>query len=249
MARRRVRETVPAGGSAEAYEAHPTLKSLPEGERPRERLISAGPGALSTAELVAILLGTGLPGEMVTDLARNLLVEFGGLHGLARMSVADLRRRKGLGEAKAAQLKAALELARRLAVEHPDERFQIKSPADVASLLQLEMSALEQEELRVVLLDTKNRVLSVRTVYVGSANATALRVGELFKEAIRQNATAIVVVHNHPSGDPTPSSEDVQMTRTIREAGKLLDVEVLDHVVIGQSRFVSLKESHGGLWR
>ncbi len=248
MARRRVRETTPGDGAAEAYEAHPTLKSLPEGERPRERLIAAGPGALSTAELVAILLGTGLPGEMVTDLARNLLVEFGGLHGLARMSVADLRRRKGLGEAKATQLKAALELARRLSVEHPDERFQIKSPSDVASLLQLEMSTLEQEELRVVLLDTKNRVLSVRRVYVGSANATALRVGELFKEAIRQNATALVVVHNHPSGDPTPSSEDLQMTRAIREAGKLLDVEVLDHVVIGQSRFVSLKESHGAIW-
>jgi DNA repair protein RadC len=114
---------------------------------------------------------------MVTDLARNLLVEFGGLHGLARMSVADLCRRRGLGEAKAAQLKAALELARRLSVEHPEERLQIKSPADVASLVQLEMSALEQEELRVVLLDTRNRVLSIRRVYVGSANATALRVG------------------------------------------------------------------------
>ena len=250
MARARVRETAAgADGPEAAYQARPTLKSLPEGERPRERLIAAGPGALSTAELVAILLGTGLPGEMVTDLARNLLVEFGGLHGLARMSVADLCRRRGLGEAKATQLKAALELARRLSVEHPEERFQIKSPADVASLLQLEMSVLEQEELRVVLLDTKNRVLSVRRVYVGSANATALRIGELFKEAIRQNATALVVVHNHPSGDPTPSSEDVQVTQTIREAGKLLDVEVLDHVVIGQQRFVSLKETHSDLWR
>ena len=245
MAKRssRVREGLSEGnGSVDRYEPRPTLKSLPEGERPRERLVASGPGALSTAELIAILLGTGLPGEMVTDLARNLLVEFGGLLGLARTSVADLCRRKGLGEAKASQLKAALELARRLAAEHPEERFQIRSPADVASLLQLEMGLLEQEELRVILLDTKNRVLGIRQVYVGSANATSLRVGELFKEAIRQNATAVVVVHNHPSGDPTPSSEDVQVTRTIREAGQLLDVEVLDHIVIGQQRFVSLKE-------
>lgn len=178
MARRlgRIRETEPAASATgQGYEARPTLKSLPEGERPRERMIAVGPGALSTAELIAILLGTGLPGEMVTDLARNLLVEFGGLLGLARTSVSDLCRRKGLGEAKATQLKAALELARRLSVEQPEERFQIRSPADVASLLQLEMGALEQEELRVVLLDTKNRVLAIRRVYVGSANATSLR--------------------------------------------------------------------------
>jgi len=219
-----------------------TLKDLPESERPRERLLANGPGGLSPAELLAIILGTGRPGEMVTDLARNLLVEFGGLHGLARAAPAELRRRKGLGEAKTAQLKAALELASRLAAEHPEERLQIRSPRDVFNLLQLEMGALEQEQLRVVLLDTKNRVLAVRIVYIGSANMTAVRVGEVFKDAIRENATALIVVHNHPSGDPAPSPEDIRVTQAMREGGKVLDIEVLDHVVIGQRGFVSLKE-------
>ena len=246
---KRLRESVATSHAADqaergdgAYVARPSLKDLPESERPRERLLASGPGALSTAELLAVILGTGLPGETVTDLARNLLVEFGGLLGLARVSVAELRQRKGLGEAKAAQLKAALELARRLSAEHPEERFQIRSPSDVASLLQLEMGALEQEQLRVVLLDTKNRVLGIRTVYVGSANATTVRVGEVFREAIRENSTALIVVHNHPSGDPTPSPEDVRVTEAFREGGRLLDVEVLDHVVIGEQRNVSLQE-------
>ena len=243
---KRLREALPEADHVErgalAYVARPTLKDLPQSERPRERLLASGPGALSNAELLAIILGTGLPGEMVTDLARNLLVEFGGLLGLARASPAELRRRKGLGDAKAAQLKAALELARRLSAEHPEERFQIRSPQDVANLLQLEMGTLEQEQLRVILLDTKNRVMSIRTVYVGSANATAIRVGEVFKEAIRQNATALIAVHNHPSGDATPSPEDIRVTEALAEAGRLVDVEVLDHVVIGQQSFASLKE-------
>ncbi len=246
---KRLREALPGGpaaGQAEggdgAYIARPALKDLPESERPRERLLASGPSVLSTAELIAVILGTGLPGETVTDLSRNLLVEFGGLHGLARASLPELRQRKGLGEAKAAQLKAALELARRLNAEHPEERFQIRSPADVASLLQFEMGALEQEQLRVVLLDTKNRVLGVRTVYVGSANATTVRVGEVFREAIRENSTALIVVHNHPSGDPTPSPEDARVTQAFVEGGKLLDVEVLDHVVVAQRGYVSLKE-------
>lgn len=251
--RRRLREVAsPVAGGEKAdglYFARPTLKDLPESERPRERLLANGPGALSSAELLAIILGTGRPGEMVTDLARNLLVEYGGLLGLARTAVADLCQRKGLGGAKAAQLKAALEIACRLGLEHPEERFQIRSPRDVANLLQVEMGALEQEQLRVILLDTKNRVIAVRTVYVGSANATTIRVGEVFKEAIRQNATAVIVVHNHPSGDPTPSPEDARVTESFVQGGRLLDIEVLDHVVVGQQGVVSLKERGLGFAR
>lgn len=248
-AQRQVRETAsldrPADASADAdaplYVARTSLKTLPQSERPRERLLDSGPDALSPAELIAIILGTGSRGEMVTDLARALLVEFGGLRGLARASVAELRQRRGLGDAKTAQLKAALELAGRLRDLPGDERPAIRSPDDVFALVGFEMSALEQEELRVLLLDTKNRVLGIRTVYVGSATATTLRVGELFREAIRTNATAVIVVHNHPSGDPTPSSDDVRVTEAIREGGRLLDVAVLDHVVVGQGRHVSLK--------
>ena len=137
---------------------------------------------------------------------------------------------------------AALELGRRLMVASPLQRPQITSPADAANLLLLEMSALEQEQLRVLLLDTKNYVLGSRTIYMGNANTTVIRVGEIFREAVRENTTALILAHNHPSGDPTPSPEDVQVTRRIIEAGKLLDIEVLDHLIIGQQRYVSLKE-------
>jgi DNA repair protein RadC len=223
-------------------EYHPLLKDLPASERPRERLQAYGPGSLSTSELLAILLRTGTRSESVINLGSRLLAQFNGLAGIARASFADLCEVRGLGLAKAAQIKAALELGKRLMVASPEERPQVKSPADVANLLMMEMGFLEQEHLRVVLLDTKNHVLGMPTIYVGSLNTSVMRVGELFREAVRSNCAAVIVVHNHPSGDPTPSPEDVSITRQIVEAGKLLDVEVLDHLIIGQQRYVSLKE-------
>jgi DNA repair protein RadC len=147
-----------------------------------------------------------------------------------------------VGPAKAAQIKAALELGRRLLAENPDERPQVRSPTDAANLVLSEMSLLEQEHMRVLLLDTKNRVVASEDVYKGSLNTSLIRVGEIFRKAIRANSASLIVVHNHPSGDPTPSPEDVAVTRQIVEAGKLLDVDVLDHLIIGQQRFVSLKE-------
>ena len=188
------------------------------------------------------MLRVGVAGTNVVQLAQQLLVERGGWPGLLRADYADLCRRHGIGEAKAATLKAALEIGRRLLLTEHEQRFQIKSPADAAGLLMLEMSHLDQEHLRTVLLDTKNRVQAISTVYVGSLNASIIRVGEVFKEALRRNSAALIVVHNHPSGDPTPSPEDVLVTREIVAAGVLLDVEVLDHLVIGQGRFVSLRE-------
>ena len=140
------------------------------------------------------------------------------------------------------QIKAALELGRRLLVTAPHERPQMRSPADAANLLMAEMSLLSQEHLRTVLLDTRNRVISIPTIYVGSLNTAQVRVGEMFREAIRANCAGMIVVHNHPSGDPTPSPEDVQVTRMIVEAGALLNIDVLDHLIIGRQRFVSLKE-------
>lgn len=218
------------------------ITDLHETERPRERLASLGPQALSNAELIAILLRVGVTGENAVQVGQRLLQAFNGLGGLHRAPFDDLCTQHGIGEAKAAQIKAAIELGRRLTLESPEERPVINSPADAAALVQYEMSALEQEHLRVLLLDTRNHVLDIVEVYKGSVNSSQVRVGEIFKVAVRRNATALIVVHNHPSGDPTPSPDDVAVTRAIVQAGKLLDVDVLDHLVIGQGRWVSLKE-------
>jgi len=147
-----------------------------------------------------------------------------------------------VGPAKAAELAAVLELGRRLATEQPDARPAISRPEDVRALLQLEMGVLEQEQLRVLLLDTKNRVMSTRIVTTGSVNASVVRVSEVFREAVRENCTSVIVVHNHPSGDPTPSPEDVRVTSSLVAAGRLLDIEVLDHIVLAQSGYVSLRQ-------
>lgn len=218
------------------------MRDLPVDLRPRERMLYAGPSALSTAELLAIILRVGNRGENVMRMAERLLHEFGGVTGLAQANFEELCAAYGMGEAKATQIKAALELGRRLLVASPAERPQVRSPSDIANLLMLEMSLLEQEQLRVVLLDTKNYVTKVHTVYSGSLNSAVVRISEVFREAVRANSAALAVVHNHPSGDPTPSPEDVRVTEMIVEAGALLDIDVLDHLIIGRNRFVSLKE-------
>lgn len=220
----------------------PMIRDLPVDLRPRERIIYTGAGSLSNAELVAIILRMGGRGENVIRMAERLLSQFGGLPGLAQAGFDELCQVHGIGTAKAAQIKAALELGRRLMATAPHERPQVRSPADVANLVMLEMGLLEQEHLRAVLLDTKNVVLRIANVYAGNLNTAVVRVGEVFREAIRANCASIIVVHNHPSGDPTPSPEDVRVTEQLVEAGRLLDIEVLDHLVIGRNRYVSLKE-------
>jgi len=218
------------------------ITDLAEGDRPRERLAKLGPSSLSNAELIAILLRVGTPGENAVQVGQRLLQTFGGIRGLHQASFDEVCAQHGVAEAKASQIKAAIELGRRLTLETPEERPTIHSPADAAALVQYEMSGLEQEELRVMHLDTRNRVLDIINVYRGSLNSSQVRVGELFKAAVRRNAAAIIVVHNHPSGDPTPSSDDVALTRAVIEAGKILDIEVLDHLVIGRGRWISFKE-------
>ncbi len=225
----------------EAYTTY-RITDLDQAERPRERLAKLGPQALATAELLAILLRVGVTGENAVQVGHRLLQSLGGLAGLQRASYEEVCSQHGVGPAKAAQIKAAIELGRRLVVQAPEERPAIHSPADAANLVQYEMSALEQEELRVILLDTRNRVMDIASVYRGSLNSSQVRVGELFKTAVRRNCAALIVVHNHPSGDPAPSPDDIAITRAIVQAGKLLDVEVLDHLVIGRGRFISLKE-------
>jgi len=218
------------------------IRDLPATDRPRERLRDAGPGALSNQELLAILLRTGQANESALAVAARLLGRFDGLIGLARSRFAELCAERGLGEAKAAQLQAALELGRRVAAAQPEERAVIRHPMDVANLLQGEMGLLDQEHLRVLLLNTRNHVLATHEVYHGNVHTAVVRIGELFREALRQNAPCIILVHNHPSGDPTPSSDDISMTRQAIEAGELLDIEVLDHIVIAHGKFVSMKE-------
>ena len=225
-----------------AVEYRPMMRDIAASERPRERLKNQGPQALTNAELIAILLRVGIKGENVIALSQRLLGQYKTLGGLLRASVSELAGMRGVGEAKATQIKAALELARRLMVESPDERPIVKSPADAANLLMMEMGAHEQEHMRVLLLDTRNRVLASPTIYIGNLNTAVVRIAELFREAIRSNCAAIIVAHNHPSGDPSPSPEDVRVTEQIVSAGKLLDIDVLDHLIIGQQRFVSLKE-------
>jgi DNA repair protein RadC len=218
------------------------ITDLAESQRPRERLAKHGPRALSNAELLAILLRVGVSGENAVQVGQRLLLKLGGVTGLHRAGFDEVCDQYGVGPAKAAQIKAALELGHRLSLESPEERPTVHSPEDAVALVRYDMSALEQEQLRVMLLDTRNRVLEIAEVYQGSLNSSQVRIGELFKSAIRRNAAAVIIIHNHPSGDPTPSPDDVAITRAIVQAGKLLDIDVLDHLVIGAGRHVSLKE-------
>lgn len=217
------------------------IADLPSREKPRERLLGLGAGALSTAELLAILVGSGQPGLSALDLGHALLARF-DLEGLARASAEELCGQPGCGPARAVRIKAALELGRRLLAPSSEERRRIRSPGDAAAMLSAEMADFEQEHLRVLLLNVRHEVLGVHEVYKGSISASPVRVAEVYREAIRRNAAAIIVAHNHPSGDPAPSPDDVRVTRQFVEAGRLLDIELLDHVVVARRGWVSMRE-------
>lgn len=215
-----------------------TLNDLPISERPVHRIGEVGAHACNTAELLAVLIG----GKDSLTTAHQLLAKCDSIIDIHKLADTDLAAISGIGPTTVARLKAAIELGQRLACTMPNERPTISSPADAAHLLMPEMSTFDQEHLRVILLDTRNRVLAIVELYKGSLNSATIRVGEVFKDAVRRNAAGIIVVHNHPSGDPAPSPDDVAVTRMLVEAGKLLDVQVCDHLVIGAGRFVSLKE-------
>ncbi len=235
-------EDVPAPSLA----MHTLIRDLPATDRPRERLRDFGAGSLSNAELLAILLRTGSAKESALSQAGRLLRDFKGLPGLRHAPFAELRAVHGLGEAKASQIHAALELGLRLASVAPDERSVIKSPEDIANLVVAEMSLLEKEELWVLQLDSRNHLLSTVRLYKGSAHTAQVRMAEVFREAVRITATAIVVVHNHPSGDPRPSAQDVTITKMLCESGKLLDINIADHMVIGGGQYVSMRNMRLG---
>ena len=218
------------------------LRELPPEERPRERLAARGASGLANPELVALIWGSGSAGRSAADLASEALVAHGGLTGLAAAGLVELQATPGIGAARASQLVAAFELGRRLLADWPTGRFTVRTPRDVADRLVLQMGRLDREELRVVLLNTKNQVLGIQTIYQGNVSTALVRVGELFRDAVRQSASGIILVHNHPSGDPTPSPDDLHLTAEAIAAGRLLDVPVLDHLVIGHDAFVSLRD-------
>jgi DNA repair protein RadC len=240
----------PAEGPRVSY----LIRDMPSDDRPRERLAKYGAGNLSNAELLAILWRTGSSGkerESVLALAQRALNRFGSLGRLAKATITELCGISGVGEVKAIELHAALELGRRLAVAVPDERPVIHSPREVVNLVHSEMVLLEQEELWLLLLNSKNEVLAIRRTYRGTISSSSVRIAELFRSAIRETAASIIITHNHPSGDPTPSPEDVRVTADAVRAGDLLDVEVLDHIIVGggRERFVSMKERGLGFVR
>jgi DNA repair protein RadC len=217
-----------------------TISDIPTDERPRERLLSQGAKYVSNTELLAIILRTGTIGENALRLAERILAEHGGLAGLIHISQAELEQITGLGPAKVSQILATLELARRLATLPIPDQPVIHSAADAARLV-MDMGYLQQEHFRVILLDAARRVTSIPTVYIGTLNATVLRVAEVFREAIVRNAPSLILAHNHPSGDPSPSPEDIEITRTIVQAGGLLDIIVIDHLIVSPNDWRSLR--------
>lgn len=219
-----------------------SVRDLPAAERPRERLALRGPGGLSAAELIAVVWGTGAGGRSAIEVAEDALARHASVAALARAGVPELAAIPGIGEAKAARLAAAFELGRRSTADWPAGRWTIRSPRDVADRLLVEMGGLEREELRVLSLNAKNAVQRMSHVYVGNVSSSQVRVGELFRDAVRLDASGIVLVHNHPSGDPTPSPDDLHLTAEAIAAGRLLDLDVLDHVVIGHDAWVSLRD-------
>ncbi len=222
--------------------AGPRLRDLPAEDRPRERLLRQGVGVLSDAELLAVLLRTGVTGLSAVALGQRLMTERGGIVGVARMSPQELAGVHGFGEAKACQIAAALELGRRVAQRQAQQRPEVDSPEKVHALLGEEMAALQQEELRVLLLTVRNGLLGVRTVHRGTVSEAPARAAEVLREAVRENAPRIIVVHNHPSGDPSPSPQDLSVTRRLVRAGRELDIEVLDHVILAARGFRSLRD-------
>ncbi len=221
----------------------PTIKDLPESERPRERLARWGGEALSTAELLAVILRTGAEGKSALDLAHELLSHFGGdLRKLFTASISELCQVRGIGLAKAAQLKACFELGKRVSAFSPEIKPVVRSAADAARLFLSEFRHLSQEHFACLFLDARNKVISKRTIFVGSLDASLVHPREIFRAAVRESAAKIILVHNHPSGDPSPSHEDLAITRQLVEAGKLMGIEVLDHIIIGGDQFVSLRE-------
>lgn len=218
------------------------IRDLPTGERPRERMLQLGPEFLSNTELIALLLRTGTAGESVTHLAERLLSKTGGLKGLIDLSLAELTEIKGIGPAKAVQLVAGLELGRRFTRTLPEEKIKLQSPEEAASYVMDEMRYLKQEHFVCLFLDTRHHIIEKKCLFKGSLDASIVHPREVLKAAISVSAAAFICVHNHPSGDPSPSREDVEVTDLLLQASLAVDINMLDHIIIGDQSFTSMKE-------
>ncbi len=218
------------------------IRDYPKEERPRERFLQDGPQSLSNQELLALLLRTGTRDESVLQLAGRLINSVKGLRLLKEASVEELTGIKGIGEAKAIHILASVELGRRMNQLNDQDRYVIRSPEDGANYCMEDMRFLSQEHFVCLYLNTKNQVLQKTTIFIGSLNASIVHPREVFKEAFKRSAASIICLHNHPSGDPTPSREDIEVTKRLVECGRIIGIEVLDHIIIGEHKYVSLKE-------
>lgn len=218
------------------------IKDLPAEERPRERMLHSGPDSMSNADLLAIILRTGTKTVSAHGLAQQLLSHFEGLHGLLHCTVDEITAIKGIGKAKAVQIMAAIEMGRLIARQRHNEVFTIHTPEDVATYVMDELRHLQQEVFVCLYLNTKNQVISYERITVGGLNSSIVHPREVFKGALKRSSASIICVHNHPSGDPNPSREDIEVTKRLVKAGEILGIEVLDHVIIGDNTYYSLKE-------
>lgn len=220
------------------------IMDLPQNERPRERLLRYGPESLSNSELIAILLRTGVSKENVLSLSSRILKQSGGLNKLLSCNAEEIMKLRGIGEAKASQIIAAGELAKRFKSFKSGDLYIIKCPKDAADLVMEEMRCFKKEHLRVIMLNVKNMVISVSDISIGSLNSSIVHPREVFSEAIRKNSASIIICHNHPSGNCTPSKEDIKVTERLDECSKILGIDLLDHIIIGDGKYISLKEKN-----
>ena len=219
-----------------------TVRDLPKSERPRERLIKFGPEALSAQELLALIIGRGIPKKSVMNIAQELLARFGNIKSISQASIAGLSEIKGVGLAKAAQLKACFELGKRQDLEPELKNYDIKNPQSVVKAIRASIKDKAKEHFKLILLDTRNKIIGISTISIGTLNASLVHPREIFKEAIIHNSASVVLAHNHPSGDPEPSEEDLTITKRLVDSGKILGIEVIDHIIIGKTNFSSFKE-------
>jgi DNA repair protein RadC len=232
------------------WETSFTIHDLPAEERPRERLVKFGPDALSSVELLALIIGRGIPGRSALTIAHELLKEFKSVKGVSEATIEELSAVKGIGAAKAAQLRASFELGRRQDLYDEPATFEITNPGAVVKAIRASIQDKAKEHFKLLLLNTRNRIIGIAAISTGTANASLVHPREVFKAAISHGASSVVLAHNHPSGNPEPSDDDVSLTRRLVEAGRLLGIEVLDHIVIGRENkkegskegFVSFKE-------
>jgi DNA repair protein RadC len=219
-----------------------TVRDLPKTERPRERLIKLGSEALSAQELLALIIARGIPGKSVMNIAQELLSKFGNIKKVSEATIEQLCEIRGIGAAKAAQIKACFEIGKRGELEPEPKKYDIQNPQAIVKVIRASIKDKAKEHFKLAILDSRNKIIDITNVSVGTLNANLAHPREIFKDALSHNAAAVILCHNHPSGDPEPSEDDIKITKQLVEAGKILGIEVLDHIIISSHGFFSFKE-------